>query len=101
MHARQGTRGGGIDAANLRMGMGAAHEAGVERAGQTNIIDKMTPAGEERGVFFALDGSTEKFRTIVPMRSGEIVLFNRHKAFSSHGRRSPPGTKFVCASGME
>jgi hypothetical protein len=83
------------------MGMGAAHKAGVERTGKPYVINKVSPAGQERGVLFAFDGSTEKFRAIVPMRSGGIVLFNRHQAFSSRGLVSPPGANSIYASGME
>ena len=59
MHAGQGQGALTVDAADTGMGMRAAHEAGMQHAGQMQVIDEMPLPGEQRMVFQALYRRTD------------------------------------------
>ena len=59
-HAGQRARRGGVDAANVRVGVGAAHEGDVQEAGQRDVRDVLRCACDQARVFLALDLSSQK-----------------------------------------
>ena len=54
-HTGQREGRGGVDAVDLRVGEGAAHEAGVQHAGPGDVVDEGAAAGEKAVVFDARD----------------------------------------------
>ncbi len=59
-HAGQRARRGGVDAANIGVGVGAAHEGDVQEAGQRDVGDVLRRARDQARVFLALDLSSKK-----------------------------------------
>ena len=52
-HAGHAERGRQVDAADVRVGVGAAHERDRQRAGDREVVGVLRLAGEERGIFLA------------------------------------------------
>ena len=48
--------------AEAGVGVGAAHEGRVQRAGQAHVVDELAPPGQQRGVFEARDPCAEMLR---------------------------------------
>ena len=49
----------GIDRQDSRMGVGAAHDGGVQRVGQLHVINELPAARQEPPVLFSPDGSAD------------------------------------------
>ena len=61
VHARHGKRGGWIDFAHRGVGVGTAHEGGVQQVGQVDIVEKPAPAGQKSRVLQPFDPVAEYF----------------------------------------
>ena len=53
-------RGGGVNAADAGVGVGAAQDGGVNQAGQLDVVGVGGLAGNQPGIFAAADAGTEK-----------------------------------------
>ena len=62
VHAGHRERRDGVDRADPGMGVRAAHEAGVQRAGKLDVVDEAAAPGEQRRIFEARDAGAEMFR---------------------------------------
>jgi hypothetical protein len=63
MHAGKCARRGGAHGGDFCVGVRAAHEGRVQRAGQPDVVDEAAPAGEQRRILLALDRRAEPFRS--------------------------------------
>ena len=59
-HPGKLARGGGIDGHDTGMGMGAAHEGGLQQPGHAEVVDVAALPGEQRFVLEALDGGADE-----------------------------------------
>ncbi len=62
MDARHRSRRHGVDRANPGVGVRAAHEAGMQRAGKLHVIDEATAACQQCRIFEAHDAGAEMLR---------------------------------------
>ena len=58
--ARGVARGGGVDALDASVGVRAAHEGGVGRAGQLHVVDVGALAGDEARILAPVDALSEE-----------------------------------------
>jgi hypothetical protein len=62
MDARHGARRRHVDGTDSGVGVWAAHEAGVQRAGKLDVVDETAAPGEQRRVFEARHAGAEMLR---------------------------------------